>query len=56
MLSLLRCLSGLYEHNCPTNVTKPSNSSTLSADFKDGKDLIFQAIPMLPGPSAPLEQ
>lgn len=50
MLSLLRCLSGLYEHNCPTNVTKPSNSSTLSADFKDGKRFNISSHPHAPRP------
>lgn len=41
MLRLLRCLSGLCEHNSPDVTNDPralsSNSSTLSADFKDGK-------------------
>lgn len=37
MIRLLRCLNGLYEHSYPPDVTRQSNSSTLSSDFKDGK-------------------
>lgn len=57
MLTLLRCLSGLCEHSYPQMpLGLPSNSSTLTDDFKDGKLFNISSHPHAPWPLAPLEQ